>query len=334
LQAKTLPNPLAVNLVSGLLGSGKTSLIQTLLTLRPAAERWGVLVNEFGEIGIDGASYRHGDIQVEQVNGGCLCCTAQANLTRALHSLVQQPLDRLLIEPTGLGHPTQLIDTLKRFKGARPLALRHHFTLIDATRFSADLWQKSATQRDLVSLADSVILSKTDLISEQQCQQQCQLLRQLAPSLPLLETRPNLTLRLERLDEKRERAPFWLLSAQDHALPAKQLQSLNSQLPCVLQAWLQPTQPGSLSWQFEPRILFKRPAVKAWFEQPPPGLIRAKGIIRTGQQWQLINWVNGRLDWQDIAWREASRLEMLFDAPFNTKAIEKSWQECLQIRDL
>lgn len=329
-----MPNPIAVNLVSGLLGSGKTTLIQSLLKLRPASERWGVLVNEFGEIGIDGATYRHHDLLVEEVSGGCICCSAHANLTRALHNLTQKPLDRLLIEPTGLGHPTQLIDALKRFNGTRNLALRHHFTLLDATRFSADLWHKSATQRDLATLADSVILSKTDLISESECQHQCHLLRQLAPSIDHIETRADLKLSLARLDQNRARAPFLLLLTHDHALPAKQSQPLNSQLPGILQAWIQPTQPGSVSWQFEPRILFKRPAVKAWFSHPPQGLIRAKGIIRTGQQWQLINWVNGRLDWQDIAWREPSRLEMLFDTPFNAEGIEKSWQECLQIRDL
>lgn len=328
-----MPNPIAVNLVSGLLGSGKTTLIQQLLPQRPAHERWAILINEFGELGVDGLSLQSKDVDIYEVNGGCICCSAQANLTRSLQQIGQTPIDRLIIEPTGLGHPTRIIDALKRAKTPRPLQLRHHLVVIDATRFNDTLWHKSATLRDLVSLADSLILNKTDLISAESCAVQQQFFQQLSPPKNRIFATQQGRISINLLDEVVIKPTFLFLPAAPELHPLAP-QTFNSRLPLVHQAWLQPGQPGSVSWLFDERVLFMRPALKRWFEQPPQGLIRAKGLIRSGREWQLINWVNGQLDWQDRAWREDSRLEMLFENEINLNKLEKSLDDTLQIRDL
>ena len=106
-----LVHAVPTNIITGFLGVGKTSTILHLLENKPGNERWAVLVNEFGEIGIDGSLFegQRGDKQgvvIREVPGGCMCCAAGLPMQVALNQLlVKARPDRLLIEPTGLGHP-------------------------------------------------------------------------------------------------------------------------------------------------------------------------------------------------------------------------------------
>lgn len=105
------------HLVGGPLGAGKTSLIRQLLTQTPADERWAVLVNEFGQIGLDAALLGPDTdgVTMAEIPGGCLCCVNglpfQVGLARLLRKA--RP-DRLLIEPSGLGHPAELLRQLRQ----------------------------------------------------------------------------------------------------------------------------------------------------------------------------------------------------------------------------
>lgn len=102
-----------VNVITGGLGAGKTTVIRHLLAHRPAGEYWAVLVNEFGEIGLDGALLAQAGVSISEVPGGCLCCANGVPFRVALNSLLKRAKpDRVLIEPTGLGHPLQLLQQL------------------------------------------------------------------------------------------------------------------------------------------------------------------------------------------------------------------------------
>ena len=104
------------HLIGGPLGAGKTSLIRHLLGQRPASERWAVLINEFGQIGLDAALLSTDDqgISLGEVAGGCLCCVNGAPFQVGLGRLLRKARpDRLFIEPSGLGHPAQLLAQLK-----------------------------------------------------------------------------------------------------------------------------------------------------------------------------------------------------------------------------
>ena len=91
-----------VNLITGFLGVGKTTAVRHLLAQRPAAETWGVLVNEFGEIGVDGSLLAGQGAPVQEVAGGCLCCVAAPAFTTGLNRLIREHRpDRILIEPSG-----------------------------------------------------------------------------------------------------------------------------------------------------------------------------------------------------------------------------------------
>lgn len=105
----------------GFLGVGKTTAILDLFKQKPKNENWAVLVNEFGKIGIDGAIYSAAGITVKEVAGGCLCCAVGLPFQVSVNRLLKEVRpDRLLIEPTGLGHPKKFWrcwwqDRLKRF---------------------------------------------------------------------------------------------------------------------------------------------------------------------------------------------------------------------------
>lgn len=337
--------PLAVNLITGLLGSGKTTLIRQLIQQKPDHERWGVLINEFGEIGLDGTLLAMQDLPVYQVNGGCICCTARLQLQKILQQILQDnTLDRLLIEPTGLGHPADIIDLLKSFNSSkaspdsRSLHLEHHFTLLDASRFNLTLWQKSATLRDLVSLADSVIINKTDLCDSTPdslaLDEQLEFFSQLTPPKHKIHPTEQGRVPLDWLTLTPQRSPFILLQQEQRALNPGTPQNFDSQLDGVEQSLVKNGEPSEISWVFNARTLFSRPQIKAFFADAPTELLRAKGLIRMGKNWQLLNWVHQQLTLEPIAWRQDSRLEMLLSKPIDPAQIEKKLISAIQVRDL
>lgn len=120
------------NLITGFLGSGKTTAILHLLANKPKGETWGVLVNEFGEIGIDGAMMSGKGAVVREVPGGCMCCVAGLPMQIGLNMLIARSKpDRILIEPTGLGHPEQILQTLSGEHYGEVLDLKASICLVD-----------------------------------------------------------------------------------------------------------------------------------------------------------------------------------------------------------
>ena len=107
-----------VHLISGFLGTGKTTALKSLMAQKDPNEKWVIIVNEFGEIGIDGAVLSDNGIPVAEIAGGCLCCTAGAQMGTTVQKMLRdaQP-DRLMIEASGLAHAASVIDELK----AKPL---------------------------------------------------------------------------------------------------------------------------------------------------------------------------------------------------------------------
>ena len=128
------------HLIAGPLGAGKTSLIRHLLAHKPAHERWAVLINEFGLIGLDQALLTTDEdgISLSEVPGGCLCCVNGAPFQVGLARLLRkaQP-DRLLIEPSGLGHPAELLRQLAEPPWEGVLALQPSVVVLDAAALAA-----------------------------------------------------------------------------------------------------------------------------------------------------------------------------------------------------
>jgi len=160
------------NIITGFLGAGKTTTILHLLKHKANNERWAVLVNEFGEIGIDGALFKgqHSQQQgvfIREVPGGCMCCTAGLPMQIALTQLLATAKpDRLLIEPTGLGHPEEVLHTLMAQNFRDILSIEKIVTLMDARHLSDQRYIEHETFQQQISIADVIVANKQDLYSD------------------------------------------------------------------------------------------------------------------------------------------------------------------------
>lgn len=156
------------HIISGFLGVGKTTVLQKLLSERPTGERWAVLVNEFGEIGIDGAWLQQDGVAIKEVAGGCMCCAVgvptQVALTRLLRE--QQP-QRLFIEPSGLAHPKQLLELLSgdSFRGV--IDMKAMVVLVEPECFCERRFLELPLFHDQLQMADVLVATKSDISSEQ-----------------------------------------------------------------------------------------------------------------------------------------------------------------------
>jgi len=157
------------NIITGFLGVGKTSAILHLLKNKPSNERWAVLVNEFGEIGVDGnlLAGQYSEPQgvfIREVPGGCMCCAAGVPMQVALNQLLTRAKpDRLLIEPTGLGHPKEVLKALSAKHYQTVLSIQKTLTLVDARNLSNKRYTTHDTFNQQIAMADTVIGNKLDL---------------------------------------------------------------------------------------------------------------------------------------------------------------------------
>jgi len=157
----------AINLVTGFLGAGKTTLIRHLLAQRRGDERVAVLVNEFGDIGIDGALLAADGVMVKEVPGGCLCCANGLPFRVALNALLKQARpQRVLVEPTGLGHPLQLLAQLAAPEYRDVLDLRATFCVFDPVAARDPRVQGSEVFLQQLASADLFVFNHADRAGE------------------------------------------------------------------------------------------------------------------------------------------------------------------------
>ncbi|MCB5162222.1 CobW family GTP-binding protein [Marinomonas algarum] len=156
-----------VTMVTGFLGAGKTTLIRHLLEQAPPNERWAVLVNEFGDIGLDSVFYADLEVAITEVAGGCVCCTTSAAFQKGLNQLIRQHNpDRIFIEPSGLGHPKQIIQKLRSEMYRDVLLLTGVFCVLDATTLSDPRYACHDIYNDQIDSADAIVLSHMERYSD------------------------------------------------------------------------------------------------------------------------------------------------------------------------
>ena len=159
-------------LITGFLGVGKTTAILQLLANKPKNENWAILVNEFGEVGIDSAllarntnkkTNKEKGVFIREVPGGCMCCASGLPMQVALNQLITQSKpDRLIIEPTGLGHPKEVVDVLTRGKYQDIIDLQTILCLIDARNLSDTRYTEHPSFVQQLNIADIILASKSD----------------------------------------------------------------------------------------------------------------------------------------------------------------------------
>lgn len=166
--ASTPINRIPTNIIFGFLGAGKTTAVLDLLARKPRNERWAVLVNEFGEIGIDGKIIAQTGVALKEIPGGCLCCAAGVPFQVGLTELVRKANpDRLLIEPTGLGHPKEIVSTLQNSTNQEFITLQSTITLVDPRKLKDERYLNHEHFMGQVELADVLLANKADVCTQE-----------------------------------------------------------------------------------------------------------------------------------------------------------------------
>ena len=161
------------HVIAGPLGAGKTSLIQHLMAHKPPHERWAVLVNEFGQIGLDAALMSQGsdDIAITEVAGGCVCCVNGAPFQIGLSRLLRKSRpDRLFIEPSGLGHPAQILKQLGEAPWLGVLVLQPCVMVLDAQAMAQGK-PLPKTQQEALKSAGLLVMNKSNSVPNEQREQ-------------------------------------------------------------------------------------------------------------------------------------------------------------------
>ncbi|MBD3669911.1 MAG: GTP-binding protein [Gammaproteobacteria bacterium] len=154
------------NVITGFLGVGKTTAIRQLLVSKPEHETWAVLVNEFGKIGIDGELLKSTGVVIKEIPGGCMCCSGISVQVGLNELLAQARPDRLLIEPTGAGHPGEIIKQFSRPPFDQVLDMRACICLVDPRHLGDQRYVENEFYREQLNAADILVANKTDQASE------------------------------------------------------------------------------------------------------------------------------------------------------------------------
>ena len=179
-----------VDIISGFLGAGKTTLIKKLLSEALAGEKIVLIENEFGEIGIDGGFLKEAGIQVSEMNSGCICCSLVGDFGQALEQVLEQyQPDRILIEPSGVGKLSDVMaavrDVADRTEG---LVLNSAVTVADASKVKVYMKNFGEFYNNQVESAGTIILSRTQKLTEDKLAAAAALLREKNPEAALVTT--------------------------------------------------------------------------------------------------------------------------------------------------
>lgn len=311
------------HVIAGPLGAGKTSLIRQLMAQRPAGERWAVLINEFGQIGLDAAllSRDAAGTDLAEVAGGCLCCVNGAPFQIGLARLLRKAKpDRLFIEPSGLGHPLQLLKQLREAPWQGVLAVQPSVLVLDAQALHARQALPAAQQQALSSTG-LVLMNKAEGLDEEQRQT---IARQLPPVRLIWTSQAQLS-----LGDLPGLAAQAMSGADNLLIPRG---------PARLSAvWSDPTAPiclsqaqeggWSIGWRWHPDQTFGKQDIADWLKALQ--WRRAKMVIHGPDGWVSANALdNASLEWQTSEWRKDSRIELIFAEPQNIDELQAGLARC------
>jgi len=320
------------NIITGFLGTGKTSAIHHLLQFKPEGERWAVIVNEFGEVGLDGQLYQNSfseeaGVYIRAVPGGCMCCTSGIPMQIALNVLLKRSRPhRLLIEPSGLGHPVEVVSLLfsKYYKGV--LNIQKTVALIDSRHLDLQEYKSHPTFKQQIQIADILVANKSDLCSTQQ-------LNQIEPYLESLSISGKPIHRSEfgQID------PDLLLGKTSFNSDTKQsYKEAENQVDTGVvdeapipkeQGFIKSTNSGegyeSVGWRYNSEFVFDKKRLLEWFKSLKSE--RIKAIIHSDEGICGFNFYDGCLQEIEIKQSNESRIEII------SKQTDESWEDAINL---
>ena len=187
-----------IDIISGFLGAGKTTLIKKLLKEAFEGEQVVLIENEFGEIGIDGGFLKDAGIEIREMNSGCICCSLVGDFGASLKEVVEKyHPDRILIEPSGVGKLSDVIKAVQGVEEDVDIQLNSYTTVVDAKKCKMYMRNFGEFFDNQVQYAGAIIMSRTDIASEKKVQESLELLRSLNKDAAIITTP------IENLDGKK-----------------------------------------------------------------------------------------------------------------------------------
>lgn len=316
-----------VNVITGFLGSGKTTTLRHLLATKPAQERWAVLVNEFGEIGIDGALLADSGAQLKEIPGGCLCCVNGLPMQIGMNMLLKTRPDRVLIEPTGLGHPTQILRLLDSDTYRAWMTLQATLCLLDARQLNDARLLNNENFSAQLAAADIIVANKRDTY-DASVHDALRRWQQMHGAGRTLLTTHQGQVDPALLDHPRARhAP--LPDAAHHPaphphVPASGIAALR--LPAG-QGWRRALNQGqgyySCGWIFNDDSVFDTIGLLEWVRLTP--LLRIKGVVRIAEGTLRVNRQGADLQIETAPCAPVdSRIEVIHDAEADWNALQSA----------
>jgi len=299
-----------VHVLSGFLGAGKTTAVKDLLARRADRERIAVVVNEFGTLGVDGALLSDcASCILREVTGGCVCCTAMADLEASLEEVSDLVAPtRFVLEPTGLAKPSELVDLLRGPRWASRFDVRPVITLLDPQQDIAASYETSALFRDQVDVADVIVVNRCDLASEEEILRVEEFARALAPP-KLLVVRasygvlPDAVWDLERPEAPQR--PTLLAASAPHPHPHGD--------------FLEGYEGKGVG--YPPERIFDADRLLRALEELRDNKVtrgrvaRAKGLFHSTAGWRVHEIAGGRLTTAETSWRRDSRVDVILKDP-------------------
>lgn len=300
------------HIISGFLGAGKTTLLNSVLAQKPEDEVWAVLMNEFGQIGVDQNLLPQDEgYAVKELLGGCLCCSSQLPMQIALSRLLSEAKpDRLFIEPTGLGHPAQLLEQLTEPHWQSQIQMRALVTVVDGSRLHEQEWVKQNLYADQLKAAQIVVISHVEQMQAAD-EQALQQLQQEYAAYAQTWLKPDLgQLQLAEID-----VPFQGVQRKIQPLIQLQKQYSNTDaLPEIKQLpyhYVETAQGYSVAgWKFSKRWQFDfYDLLDLLCEQRD--WLRIKGIFNTNQGWKSFNFNPNQFNYQSAPENVDNRIEVI-----------------------
>jgi G3E family GTPase len=295
--------PTPVHIVAGFLGAGKTTAVRAWMAAHEGRERAAVIVNDFGEAGID-AALLGGDVAVTNIPGGCVCCTAPAGLARAIATVLEdiRP-DRVFIEPSGLARPQDVVDMLTRGGLRDRVALQPTLVLVDPGTLAA----APPLLDTQLEAADVLVANRCDLAAPADLEAFRTRAAALWPGpLRVIETSHGVL---------PDDALGW------PAAPTLRLAAVATERPPSTEGY------RARSWTWGPDVHFAWDPLRALLETAP-GIVRFKGLFTGDIGWFRVDIAGGKLHLAATAWRRDNRADLIVGASGDLDAFAAALDAC------
>ncbi|GKX68371.1 CobW family GTP-binding protein [Inconstantimicrobium mannanitabidum] len=297
-----------VDIISGFLGAGKTTLIKKLLKERLNGENIVVIENEYGEVGIDGNILKSDNITIKEITSGCICCTISSSFKDVLDEVFDtyNP-DRIIVEPSGVAKLSEVVKEIRSEQVKRNIIINMQIAVVDSVNFENYFDNFGEFFVDQITNAKTIILSKTQLMRNTDLNQVFKAIRKMNPTCPIITTNWD-NIPASKILEVGEFRNKDVLSQVD--LIRKPLNVSH-----LIRKGMKSDSIASdvfKTWGVETPKVFKKSELRNILEELGKGnygnVIRVKGVVNTAASWIQFDYVPGQIEIKDINYDYTGRI--------------------------